>query len=78
MFTQKINVEKSSYKRIPRKVSVKIFKTCSNILLKGTKKRHYQLRNFLIIKINLFEKNTKNTTSKLISKIRHFAKIPSQ
>lgn len=64
MFTQKINVEKS-YKRIPIKeyperYVLKFFKTCSNILIKGTKKRHYQTRNFLIIKINLFEKNTNN------------------
>lgn len=46
MFTQKINVEKSSYKRIPRKVSVKIFKTCSNILLKGTKKKALSTKKF--------------------------------
>lgn len=42
MFTQKINVEKS-YKRIPIKeyperYVLKFFKTCSNILIKGTKK----------------------------------------
>ena len=80
MFTQKVNVEKSFHKRRPRKVCVKIFKN----LLKYTternnnKKRHYQTRNFLIIKVNLFEKNTSNITWQLISKIRQFAKIPSQ
>lgn len=43
---------------------------------RNKKKRHYQLRNFLIIeKSTYLRKNTKNTTSKLISKIRHFAKI---